>query len=435
MINKESASYWLLSDDRLDICNNPLNYDYFRAHFKHTLLFNKNVIVPDSYIVNNLNFRKAIKYDEDISGLVADQILQIALRTDGDEDNSLVKIRDAFSNTVKPKEFSNEEYYSNEELVLLDNTVQFLPYSIKDVSKSYSSKVQALFNSEVAHTIIDNKVVGSKIREFLNEKYEAEGKLGRAFFYYDLEPLLGEKSWEEYGDKIKDIANAPYLTALPSLLGADPVYANEHKGAFDIISGRVSIAEREAYNLKFSSKLGLQSFVKGMTMLKRDSILDLLDSDEAEHYFDASIGNPSSKDYIQNLQEAIKNYQLKIEDEIIRAHYFLKNESNDGMDKKIENKFSEYMTVAGDLTTVLSTTFSALSSLSPLGLLFTNPVKEVIKKVIGIENVDAQSHIKQAISEREWKRDEILDEYKKKNEKRVDAQGLFTPTGKETLYK
>jgi len=137
-----TPSYWLLSDDRLPLCNNLENYDLFKAHLKHSILFNPVMIVPDSYIINNLNFRKAIRNDDSIQELFYSQIIKIAIR---DDKESLVCVRDEFLKTVKPKEFSRDEYCINTDLERLDANSEFINYSMSDISKRYTDMVRDIF--------------------------------------------------------------------------------------------------------------------------------------------------------------------------------------------------------------------------------------------------------------------------------------------------
>ena len=345
MLDKNNIipSYWLLSDDRLPLCNKPENYDLFKAHLKHSILFNPEMIVPDSYIINNLNFRRLIRQDKSIQELISDKIIRIAIRkNDKLKNNTLINVRNEMLNTVKPKEFSTKEYCLNDELEILDHSSEYINYSISDVSKRYTEMVSDIFSGEKSEKILENNQIFELIKKMTAEKIDEKGKIGRAFYYYEVKKYLSKKNWRKYHKKIIDLANAPYLTALPSLVGADPVYSNEHLGAFNIIKGRTSYKFEKLSSIKFSTELGFHSFVSGISMLDRESIWALMDSEPAKEYYNCiNTTKELSDENIKIIQKSLKNYQLKIEDEIMKKFYFLKNQSIDGNEKIIENKILE----------------------------------------------------------------------------------------------
>lgn len=422
-------SYWLLSDDRLDLCKDPKNINLFRAHFKHAVLFNPDLIVPDSYIINNLNFRRSIRDDETFRDLMSDQVLKVATRKDEAGNYSLRKIRDGMIEGKKPDEFSMEEYCSDLELSLVDTSVQFLPFSIEDIASRYTERTFEIFLPENSGKILGDHAVCDQLNNMVVEEVERSGKLEYAFFYYKAKDYLSSSDWEKYRNIILDMAQANYLNNLPDLLGASPVYAKDHSGAFSIIKGGIEERLLHERSYEYTTKLSLASFVEGLSILNRDQILYLLDTDEAKNMLNL-VNNPKNTDgYLVDLQNSLMLYQLKIEDKIIQSYPELRLYSTK-TNNKIHNFFTESSSILSDSVTFLSTAVSSMAFISPLSILFTRPVQTVLKKLFGIQkfpDIDDRINLKA--------RDELLDKYIKNDKGTVQAEGTLILEYQDTIYK
>jgi hypothetical protein len=445
------SAYWLLSDDRLDLCRVRANLGLFKAHFKHSVLFNPQLAVPDSYIVNNYNFRSALRHDDTIRGLVQDQVLRVLTRApDQGARKTLVEIRNEMPKEKVPREFSQEEYHSNEDLGFVDTVAARDVYQLSDVSRRYAVKTIEVLRSKKAGRALGADVAAAVAKhaqeaagldaELQVQDSDRVEKFGRAYFYYELPQIFKAatgREWQDYEARIQDFANAPYLTALPAALDLEPIYAPQHEGAFKLIRGESVANQLEQHEFRFSTSLGLHSFVKGMELLTRDDVLALLDSDEAER-FQRAIGDrgPNGLD-LRELRVALQQYQERIEDHIVRAFHGLTAESSDGREKQFRITFDDVFDSASDSVTYLSVGLaSMIAPPAALGLVFVRPAKNLVRKVTGAAKRERETQVSQELAEatRREQRDDVLSQFMKDNGERIDALGYWGDSGKEVLY-
>ncbi len=448
---KEQSSYWLLSDDRLNLCCKKQQQGIFKAHFKHALLFNRRLVVPDSYVINNYNFRYAIRHDKEIQQLINDQVLCIARRCDDQGvEQSLVQIRDEMQEDKRPKEFSKEEYDSNDDLGFVDQVVQTLPYSFNDVSDRYATKAVDVFQSskaieklgeDVATVITRLSREASGVNEDGSFAIKPEDRsFGRAFYFYKLKEMFHRvtgKDWKEYEKDILGFANAPYLTALPSLLELEPIYAPQHKEAFEIVRSSKGDQSKIVDQFSFSSRLGLGSFVKGLELLSCDDLHWLIETDEARH-LSLMLSDEEHKVEGQSIAVAICSYQRRIEDRIMQRFEGLSADSSDGNEKRIQISLDDVASYLNDTCVYLSVAFSSLSPLSILGVVFTKPVLTAIKHATGMTKREKEEE--KALQQQEVHRQNLKEivqaEFMKEEcPDRIDTVGYWGEQGKEILYK
>ncbi len=441
--DRDRISYWLLCDDRLALGRLVENSHLFVAHLKHSLLFHPQLAISDSYAVNNYNFRRSLKADSEVRQLVRDQMIWIASRVTHDRRMTLHEFRDSMKPESVPPEFGALEYRRNEELDLLEASAPKSAYSLQEVANRYGSTVSGVFASPIAEGAIANLRLFEEINKIIGElATESPERIKLSYFYYDREENLAgavrsrvpEVDWQDYESKIRELAQVPYITSLPSVLGIPPIYAKDHAQAFNIIAGRSNNSDR-LIRFPFSSRFGLQSFAKGLALLSRDSIHRLLDSDEGRE-----VHRLLQQDDKQGLTDpravcaALFAYQERIEDEIVRSHWGLCGESMDGSEKQFLASLEQCTNTGGTAHTFISLMFSSLG-FSLLGLLFTQPVLKLVKNSSGVSKRE-RDLLERAHDTRRMvhaSKEDLLHAWR--DSPRIDAEALFDSASHEVLYR
>lgn len=315
-------SYWLLGDDQLELSKNPSLKSLFAANFKHSLLFNPSLLISDSMAIDNANFRHLIESDPEFRELINANTFSVAVRDDiNGRPRDLVALKE--QKIAEGKSRVPELDSSNVGLDYLGRNASIVPYSIDQVSRMFSERSIALFEDNAVQERLPNNVwcdvqqLARKAKENLGPKY------GLDYFFFHLRDQLHELrpdiNVDAFIEDIKNVANQPYITALPTVLGITAIYANKHAEAFEICGGRsrmVSCGEFDARSIPLLT--GLAAFGKGMALLPTERILRLRDTDEARAYFEArnefnvSVLENSKRAFLSALGEYVRHIEFEI---------------------------------------------------------------------------------------------------------------------------
>lgn len=319
-------SYWLLADDQLPLGSDPAQISALVAYFKHSLLFHRRLLLSDSQIIHNANLRRAIRgtfhnddtFGPDFRDLFTKDTMTIAVRapTPGAGSRPLAEVQKGFVADGTLILHSREYGYSSE-LDYVEASSRIVPYAISDITQTFTESVLRVLDSEIARQRLGDEIA-ARILLLAEEKRAQDGKLGRYFFHYDLAQILKEAEWNAHGSTIRDLVSAPYIGALPLLVGANPVYAEDHKASFEILRGTITVPEWES-PVVFQGRLGLVEYVRGLNALTAEQIHSLRASDACSGMHAAIARLDGSHVAKQCLFDAIRDYQLTIEDVIVRC--------------------------------------------------------------------------------------------------------------------
>lgn len=386
IMDENRLAYWLLGDATLPSSRDATKLEQFKAYLKHTLVFNvfrQQLLLSDSICLNNLNLRRSIRDDPSIRQLVQDQIFAVAVRAPNDErPNEPRDLVDLVEEFIKDKKhgvaFAENEYRNTFELELLRDNARIVPYSERMLARQYITQVLDLFDGRVGRHYLGDEL-SHHIVIYAREELQNTGKLGWIFFHQKLQEKLRRAIWDANREIIDMIASAPYHPGLPTLIDADPIYAKRHSKAFEITRGHMVNEELSNRVFRFSSRLGLVAYAKGISLLSRTAILDLLDTDEAAAVADARTKLDGSDDSASALELAMEQYQYVIDEKIVFENRDLTLESVDGSDREVGLSFSEWLDLAGmakDLVSICLLVPGAVDFF--LTMLFIDPVKQKV---------------------------------------------------------
>lgn len=381
----QRRAFWLLADDRLALGSDELNERRMRAHVKHTLLFHPRIVISDSYVIKSYNLRRLIKFDEQMQEIIKLEMIVLACRDSHEGRMSLRAVRDRTPPGEGPREFSDEEYRSDEELDFLESWALKQRYSLPDISRHYTRSTRELFGSERALEVLNYDETALQIlNEVIEERCEqGEGSLRLAQFFYGhaegIPRLFSKRSgldWAPFKAPVEELAWTHYLTGLPTLLKTDAVYAREHARAFELAWKRPRVVQGEQ-PVRFQSRLGLDAFVAGLALLEVEDIVRLRGTDEGRSY-ERLISERSRE--LKLIKEIMLAYQRRIEDQIILRHDQLRLGSSEGAQWLLRLGFSEQDSSKGGVRAFLNANFKP-SGGGGFGIMTRSPVDAIVRRL------------------------------------------------------
>lgn len=395
-------SYWLLGDDQLELSKNGSHQKIFEANFKHSLLFNPSLLFSDSMAINNRNFRYLLEHSQEFRTLIQETNFTVAVRVDNDDKPSnIVELKRTFSQSGKSRvtELDNSE----EGLSFLQKTAHQIPYSIKSVSQEFSERAVEVFLDDSVQEQLPNNI-WRDVHDLAKEAREEQpADFGLDFFFYRLKDRLlqrrkgrdsnFESSIDRYMEAIKDIAQYPYITALPNSIDTMPIYASKHAAAFTICGKRGRMHSPEGpHSVSIPLLTGLAAFETLIGLLPAEDIIDLRSSSEASGYFKARFEfdvnrlEGSKTDF----HIALGRYVRLIEDRIIRrfdatrgtgesisVNFDIKERHKVGLIKGLDYLPDAYAYISLGM----SVAHPEVGIPAFLGLLFVVPAVKLVKKM------------------------------------------------------
>lgn len=330
-----TPAYWLLADDVLPTSSDPKQTFLLRAALKYALLYDVWIVISDSDAINNRNLRRLVLRDREVQQLFRMGLIRIARRELGGVPQSLVRTWRQFKqdrNNKQPRGFPNQEYDSQAELEFLDEQSdrRRLSYSLRNVALRYTNGIRSLFETDLSRRTLGDPVAAA-VRKLIDEQTARAGEadpqmptVNYAYMHWpdqlgaDLDQRLGPATWAQHGPQIQKLAKAPYVTALPEVIQAHPVYADLHAESVDIWRGRVADSEPLGQPFEISLRIGLDTYVRGLTRLKFQDILELRRNREYAEFMQTLHQFDNAPDQIESLKSQYIAYQRKIEERILQ---------------------------------------------------------------------------------------------------------------------
>jgi hypothetical protein len=325
-------AYWFFGENQLECGCDPTLGKPFRSLLFHGLVYEPSLVVSDSYAVNNLNLRRGIRQDHQVQEAIFRGLFRIACREEGDPParQSLIALRDAALRKYPAERwgesdlryFPREEYAQSEELEFLERHAAFIPFSLAQVGECYTSGVQEFLRTEARATDLLGNDAAVVLEELVAEEVRRNnGRLLRAFFYG--QPMRAEfeqrlrtlGGWGQFGQQVEQIADAFYVTALPDLIGASPLYPEKHARAIELQRrrrrNRVVQQARESHQIE--SRLNPADFVEALALLRAEDISALHQSDEWRRYRQSLEAMANRRE----IHAAYQDYRRQIDDTVM----------------------------------------------------------------------------------------------------------------------
>jgi hypothetical protein len=449
-----NSSYWLLGDDQLQMSSDRTREALFRAHLKHSLLFNPSLLFSDSMVINNRNFRHIVETDKDFRELLAQSNFSIAIRTDDNgRPNDLLELRNTFKKDGKSRVPELDEH--SDGLSFLQNHSKFIQYTGSDLAKFYTTNVVDIFQHDAVQERLPNGV-WKDVHELAREaRRELGPKFGRDFFVYKLRDRLIERrkgtssaieaEIDQHMEVIKSVSEYHYITALPSTINyTDPIYASKHADAFKICRGRgvLSSVDGNPDTRPLTLTTDLASYESCIAELTAKDIIDLRGSDEGLAYFKAKFDFDVSKfeESKRNFYVALSGYVSRIDKRIIerfgphhRANESLSLQFELKSRSKIPNKLIDY---SPDILVYISIgALLAHTDVSPFwSLLCILPALNRAKKLVhaAVDNPYADPSTSDELSEQAL-RELIKDELRTRGGRQISAEINVSKTSEKTI--
>jgi hypothetical protein len=318
-------AYWLLSDSTLDLALKPEHESDLHASLVHALLWEDAALTSDSYLLNNINLRSLLAHNDLFRSIASEPWFVVAARKGQDGRRSSVDqiVQHMLAKGRNSPAMARNDFASKEFMKFAENRLNWTEYSEDALGSRFSSEIVRLFGTDEVRSLIPPSA-HRIVTDFIKEKCEAKQHLEQSEFFYEDRQLAAlvkkemnrqNEDFKTRWDEIGKIARAPYITGIPAVLEANPIYAPEHSLAIDLWRKRpAQIGTATGEPFIFETRLGLGAYVEALTLATPDDIHFLRDSDEAKH-FRTALGTltSNSDDSVRELRNAFLAYRHKIE--------------------------------------------------------------------------------------------------------------------------
>lgn len=329
---KLTPSYWMLADTEVPLAWDASQLDSFASYFKHALLFNEKLMLSDAQAVNCMNFRRLLTKNEDFQQVLNKDFLSIAVRApdDAPAGQSLTQVRDAFVREGKQRTENADEFHANDDLELINSKCEISLYNYTQLRDNYTNGVLRIM--QLPHVVAQlGESDQREILDLLAHESEQNSGLGRIYLQkglgHDLKNKGKEEIWGRHRDLLMKVSDAPYITGIPTVMAADPIYSPMHEEAFNLVSGGTASATAAAEVtsvLSIQTDLNLSSYQHALAQLKLEDVFYLRDTNEYKTYQKLSKKPVSSEAELNKVTEALVEYQRLIDHLIIRRKLGLK---------------------------------------------------------------------------------------------------------------
>ncbi|WP_417536715.1 hypothetical protein [Methylophaga sp.] len=323
-----NPSYWMLADTEVPLAWDANRIDAFAAYFKHALLFNERLMLSDAQAVNCMNFRRLLKSDSDFQKVLDASVLSIAVRAPEDAPfgHRLTEVRDAFATEGKQRSDIETEFFSNEDLDRINESCDIRLYRYEQLREHYTQKVFSIFERASVAGALGGSVQALLI-DVLKEESDRNNGLGRVFLYDGLGKVLEARGaseiWQQHRDTIVQLSDAPYVTGIPSVMAANPIYSPVHQKSFELAYDAGPTETESVEGLKplpIYSDLDLSSYEQGLQKLSIDDVMSLRSSAEFKRFQKHSSGSVIRESQLDDVMMALADYQRAIDRYIIDRH-------------------------------------------------------------------------------------------------------------------
>lgn len=339
-----SPSYWMLADTEVPLAWDNTRIDTFASYFKHALLFNEKLMLSDAQAVNCMNFRRLVTQDNDFRQLLDKDILSVAVRAPetAPQGHRLTTVRDAFVKEGKQRTDIDSEFINNTDLDLINEKCDVKLYNYEQLRDNYTQGVLQVFN--LPHVVEKIGHDGhSRIIDLLQSETKRNNGLGRIFLQDGLGKILRreghEQLWQQHQPLINKLSDAPYVTGIPMVMEAAPVYSPVHQDAFDLITGHSGQQEEQLERgkiLDLQTGLRLSTYEHALAKLSVEDVFYLRSTKEFRTYQKLSQSVVTTEKQLDDVIDALGDYQRLIDHIIIRRHLGKQQSLHERVHRKLQ---------------------------------------------------------------------------------------------------
>ncbi|MGM0906956.1 MAG: hypothetical protein ACQEVQ_10545 [Pseudomonadota bacterium] len=339
-----SPSYWMLADTEVPLAWDHSRIDTFSSYFKHALLFNEKLMLSDAQAVNCMNFRRLVTQDNDFRQVLDKDILSVAVRAPetAPQGHRLTTVRDAFVKEGKQRTDIDSEFINNTDLDLINEKCDVKLYNYEQLRDNYTQGVLQVFH--LPHVVEKIGHDGhSRIVDLLQAETERNNGLGRIFLQDGLGKILRreghEQLWQQHQSLINKLSDAPYVTGIPMVMEAAPVYSPIHQEAFDLITGHSGEQQEQLEKgkiLDLQTGLRLSTYEHALAKLSVEDVFYLRSTKEFRTYQKLSQSVVTTEKQLDDVIDALGDYQRLIDHIIIRRHLGKQQSLHERVHRKLQ---------------------------------------------------------------------------------------------------
>ena len=351
-----AGCYTLLADDNSQFSNSRDRRAEFKAHLVYNIILNGTIVFSDNQVLCSSNLQSLVAHDRVTLALLEEGFFDLAIRQDFDGEPgvaSLARVHDAFVRERKIRHAA-KRFEDTPALALIDRHAGRIPWPYGSIRTNYSDNCRRLLLREFEPLLTSTEF--ERFRERI-ETGESDRGLGREFLQNNLpDEMTAMEIAVDDGMRqlIRRCTDAPYLSNLPSLIGLNPIYADEHRASFDLMRGRrhqLEATDAERTPCRFD----YEHYVKGLCSLTLDDIRSLQDLPSRQTYLRLSDGGIRAQSDYDEAFRAFREFNLLVEDRIASRFPEIARASSGDPDRSfIKQKAREYgKAAAEDVTGIL----------------------------------------------------------------------------------
>jgi hypothetical protein len=330
----QRPSFWLLADNSVSLGGDLKRIGTFVASLKHALMFHERILLSDSLVVNTPNFRRAIQADKELRDYMAAGSLVIARRKQGERLIELTELRENLlvNGSVNPG-FDKDDmpFRVGDDLEYLQKFAPTVPYDVSTTRDHYTDSIKALTVDvrfrralgEDADTVCRAILERIKDKQYLDQTFLA--KTGPD----SLAHVLGEEVWNRTASTINEYQKAFYYSAIPTLVGADIAFSEEHERQRRILrridaNGNGGIAR---VDLSRGAKSLYEAVLSNLSARKLKRLRDSSEFQDFQRQIIrlqqfSGIDDPALEAVAQDTHAALHAYHQRIDKDLAILRYF-----------------------------------------------------------------------------------------------------------------
>lgn len=308
----------MLADDNSRFSNDQALRAGFKAHLVFNLALNGRIVFSDNQVICSDNLQKLVAHDPVVHALLEEGFFDLAIRADFNGESgiaSLPVVHQAFVDERKIRHAARH-YDETPALALIERHARPIPWRYDAIRTNYTSTCERLLLREFRELLGDQDY--DWLASAIAAEKERDDGLGRKFLQDRLPDDMAHAGIvldEARRDLIRRCTEAPYLSNLPSLIGLNPIYADQHRPSFDLMRGArqdVEVTDGRLVPCRFDHA----HYVAGLCRLTVDDIRHLQDLPARRTYARLSSGSIRSQSDYDDAYEAFVEFNLLVEDRI-----------------------------------------------------------------------------------------------------------------------
>jgi hypothetical protein len=391
--------------------------------------------MTDAQVLRNKNFKTLIESDDNFKALFTKENFALAVRDYVDfipvvngipykkifspNLNEILEGLISWNETDAHLKTNSPQYID-----FLQQKADLKPYQYLKINEIYGDDVLELFNSDSSRVSLGDKVsntiikLAKELRESLISDFNPKGGIAPKYFINDIGKdfiNIGlENEWMSCKEKITQISQAPYLTALPKVMGANPIYGQMHREPIRLLKGNRFKSEPIGEVRNYKTRL--LRFEEGINRLPPDTIFKLRDSAEFKEFRKKITLYNNADSSVHDVRIALENYKNKIDAEILSCFPDLKASKKATRESiKIVNLFNQSNTYGSLILSgmaVLTISFTGMNEIGLgtglLSLYLTNLLHKMNKKHINVIEI-AKLSLNEVLSNSAHNKEIIID--------------------------